>query len=265
MKRYIRSAINSLPDEPDDVRREVAKSSSAYEGDLEQLSSDPDWRTRRYATNNPNMPIEHLVEMAKSKDGRVRREAALSKLTPPEVLATLVNDRAPRVRLAVAKNPNTTLEMLERLVQDSDEFVRLAAISHPKADPLVTKLYNSTDGDIRRHIASNIHTNPEILAKMVDIEPAAIAGNPSTPIKILEKLSKSEKPYVLEELSSNSSTPSNILRTIYNSSKQYPGVLHRLAFNQNTPVDILQEMANSEYRGLASWASETLTKLHQTW
>lgn len=261
MKIYIKSAVNPLSSLPDDIRREIAKDTNTTEDLLSELSSDPDWRTRRYANNHTNMSTDQLSEMARSKDGKVRREAALSTKTPVEVLETLVYDRAPRVRIALAKNPNTTFEMLETLVQDKDEFVRRAAISHPNAAKLVSRLYTTEDSAIRQSIAANPDTDPKILEKMVDLEPLLVASNLSTPISALKKLSKSKSGYVLAAVAANPNTPTEILDDISNLSiEEYPGIWYKLIANPNTSRKALQKLAKSGYRGLEYAAKSRLIR-----
>jgi len=269
MKIYVKSAIVPIGDEPDEVRREVARNPAASPDVLAELSKDPTWRVRKSVVNNPNTSMETFEDMAKMQDSRYRRAVAKSPLTPPELLAQLATDRGYTVRSAVAKNPNTSIETLEKLANDKNIDVVWNALQNPNADKLREQLYDSSDYSIASAIACCKYTSTDLLDKMVDANSpviSTVAANHHTSVATLTKIANSaSSSEPLKNVVMNPNTPANLISEIYNREDldKLPGVSMAIAKNPNTPVSILKEIANNtEYMGLAYYAKETLRKLH---
>ena len=73
---------------------------------------------------NPNTPIEVLIELSKDKDWYVRSAIAQNPNTPIEVLVELSKDEVFIVRTGVAINTNITLDILIKLSKDQNEIVK---------------------------------------------------------------------------------------------------------------------------------------------
>ena len=86
---------------------------------------------RRVTAENPNTPVDILVQLAGDEDEWVRQRVAWNPRTPPQVLAQVVGDEDVDVRQLVAENPNTPADTLVQLVGDEDWHVREAALENP--------------------------------------------------------------------------------------------------------------------------------------
>ncbi|GAJ25006.1 unnamed protein product, partial [marine sediment metagenome] len=100
-----------------------------YEGALEEEPTDLEAQTleepsKKDLAENPNTPVEVLVELSEDEDSSVRRSVAKNLNTPVEVLVKLSKDKAGYVRYFVAFNPNTPVEVLVELSEDEDSGVR---------------------------------------------------------------------------------------------------------------------------------------------
>ena len=84
----------------------------------EILNSDYDVRVS--VAENPNTPVDVLMELAKDSDCDVRRSAA--------------------------RNPNTPVDVLTELAKDSDYIVRMNAACNPKLKEVLTDK-NKSDED----------------------------------------------------------------------------------------------------------------------
>ena len=132
MKRYIKSAISDIAAEPEDIKIEVAESTTSANVLLYLIdTSDPFSSVPQYAASNPNMPIEQLQELAKSGTVYARRGVAQNPNTPLDVLNALSHDPDDVVRVRIASRQDIPSGIINRLHNDSDWLVRKAAITNP--------------------------------------------------------------------------------------------------------------------------------------
>ena len=90
MKRYIRSAISNILDEPESVQEEIARETSNVE----------DLRTLLDARPMDSYNYTLCADIARNPSADI------------DILMSLIDHPARYVRAAVASNPNTTVDML---------------------------------------------------------------------------------------------------------------------------------------------------------
>ena len=135
MKRYIRSAISSILDEPETVQEEIARATSNVEDLRILLETRPMDKTYNYTlcadiARNPNADID--------------------------ILMSLIDHPARYVRAAVASNPNTTVDMLWKLSDDDEDQVLLGILANPNvSEDIVKKLANSNNANVKLDALKN--------------------------------------------------------------------------------------------------------------
>ena len=143
---------------------------------------------RRAAASSPRMPSRLLQQAATSGTEEARAGAAENSACGASLLAQLCRDPDEEVRIAAATNRRTPLRNLREMVYDSDEddeYVRLLAAGNPSCDEgTLRELAQERDGWLRKGVADNPKTPPEILDTLLreDIQEdicEAAAANPS--------------------------------------------------------------------------------------
>ena len=114
-----------------DVRVSVAENPNTPVDVLMELAKDSDWHVRISVAGNPNTPADVLTELAKDSYWCVRRYAAGNPNTPADVLTELAKDSDCDVRRNAAGNPSTPADVLTELAKDSDYIVRRNAARNP--------------------------------------------------------------------------------------------------------------------------------------
>jgi hypothetical protein len=132
---------------------------------------------KRKEAQQPNLPIERLIELSKDPDNMVRQYVAEHTNLPPEVLLEMSKDKTYGVRWNLAWNVNTPTEALNNVMKNHDMpsmiIPRYVAI-HPNASPeMLTQLSKNTDWEVRFNVACNPSTPKEVLEKFVAEKPAA--------------------------------------------------------------------------------------------
>ncbi|BAY09262.1 hypothetical protein [Calothrix sp. NIES-2098] len=113
--------------------------------------------------------------------------------TSTEVLEELSSHPQPEVREAVARNPNTPTETLLKLGKEFPDAIT--------ANPIFNLLLleNPESHFVRLSLARSTKTSEQMLARLSQIEDekilCAVAGNPKTPLHILEQLVESPPPF----------------------------------------------------------------------
>lgn len=111
---------------------------------------------------------------------------AQDEVTPADVLTKLASSRDARIRQAAASNPNTPLEVLTKLGEEFPEEV----IDNPIFN--LSLLEDPNAYFIKLCLARSARTDEKILTQLACSDDEAIvlgvAGNPKTPIPILEDL-----------------------------------------------------------------------------
>ncbi len=100
------------------------------------------------------------------------------------------------------------------------------------------------DYNLRKAIAENPSTPPEILQHLAESFPVTVASNPSTPQAILQDLAKHTYPEMREALASNPSTPQAILQDL--AEDVYFWVRERVAGNPGASPKMLWRLAEDE-------------------
>ena len=221
-------------DEDRYVRQWVAENSQTPAEVLTQLAKEEDGCFRGKVARNSQTPAEGLTQLAKDEDVYVREWVAENSQTPAEVIAQLAKDQDRDVRRAVVGNSQIPAEVLTLLAKDPEEKVRKAVVKNrntPK--PVVSELRETflmqicADGckgsqpsPGRRFLFTLPHCPPSLLAKNFRsrswLERFAIAGNPSTPEAVLERMAKEGNQLVRRAATSNlarrASAPNRQLR-----------------------------------------------------
>lgn len=188
---------------------------------LVQLAQDPNAGVRWNVAGNSKTPEELLSLLAMDKDEEVRRVVATNSQTPIEALTHLSKDPRKTVRLAVARNNRTPTEVPVLLAEDSDkdvlrEVVRHSVTTKPLAASLRETLLvrtcekgckGSQPSPGRRFLLTLPQCPANLLAKNFRsrswLERFAIAGNPSTPEAVLERMANEGNQLVRRAARSN--------------------------------------------------------------
>ena len=129
MKRYIRSAVSSILDEPESVQEEIARETSNVEVLKALLEARP---------------------MDKPYNYTLCADIARNPSADTDILMSLIDHPARYVRAAVASNPNTTVDMLWKLSDDDEEQVLCSILINPNvSEDIIKKLANSNDINVK--------------------------------------------------------------------------------------------------------------------
>ena len=172
MKRYIKSDITDILDEPKKVQQEVALAPNTRITTLLRLTASDYFEVRRSLASRKNKPIELIKRLAHDPASIVRQVIANDEETPTDILIEMLNDKDNNVRCAaVLANPNlpldylikaaysdedqartnvayrdrTPVEILEYLAKDPSPQVREAVATNPKTPALLVKELYSDD------------------------------------------------------------------------------------------------------------------------
>jgi len=132
MKRYIRTAIIDMKDEPAETRREIAASPHTREDELLKLAMDGDPYVVAGLLRNPNLPVSILEILTDSRLANIRYAIAGRETTPPDILEKLSRDEDWEVRVAVAGNPNTPEDILNILSQEGSTAMIYSLLMNPR-------------------------------------------------------------------------------------------------------------------------------------
>lgn len=166
MKRYIKGAISDIATEPDDIKVEIAESTTSADVLLYLIdTSDPFSFVPQYAASNPNMPIEQLRELAKSGMVYARRGVAQNPNTPLDVLNALSHDQDDSVRERIASRQDIPSGIINRLHNDPSWSVRKVAITNPILPESV--LWGIVQQKNKRDDYEFVITSPNVTSSMV--------------------------------------------------------------------------------------------------
>lgn len=145
---------------------------------------------------NPKSPVKYLEQLLHHVDTWVVSEVASNPSLPPTSISKLAKSSHENVRKGVAKNPSAPWILLQSLMEDESNLWDIA--NNPAA--------RSEDLEV---IASRKGVNEWVLAD--------IAKNPSAPLELLKKLSKSKNSFIKLGVASNSATSSELRAKILES------------------------------------------------
>jgi hypothetical protein len=147
--------------------------------------------------------VELIKELARDVNKRVA--VAGDPNTPKEVLAKLADDENRRVREAVAGNPNASRHTLAKLAKDPYSLDAVAE-NHNTPPHILAKLARHTLAELAKLAKDPYYGSLHSPYSPHDLLLEAIAGNPNTPRRILDKLSKNPHDYIKLEVAKNHNT-----------------------------------------------------------
>jgi hypothetical protein len=221
------------------ARRRAAAHPSLPAGLIAEMLREGTEAMRSAAASNPSIPVTSIERAASDRAPAVRAAIAGNQNVPPAILLRLARDDASQVRARVVGNPALPAEMLVLLADDPDAGVRAAVAAHERCpvDTLVTMAHDP-DPAVCAAAAQNPICPVELLDQLLAVVPevvlanprapehllvagsqvrarhlrAAVAGNPSTPVRQLQLLGRDADPLIASALASNPSTPANVRR-----------------------------------------------------
>lgn len=220
---------------------------------LEKFVKDRDAKVRATVAENPNLPLDYLLELAKDSGVNVKRALVSSgyrENTPVEILEILKEDESEDIRVLVAGNRSATSEILNYLANDSSLQVRKKVGSNPNTSAETLELLWRTDKifDVKNHnIPSHIVVekiastyNDKKLCKIIE---NGIGTYPQVTAKTLEKLSLHKNCIVRCDVAKHPNTPIHILEAL--ADDNYSVTHWNLASNPNTPPHVLEYLLNN--------------------
>ena len=241
MKRYIRSSVGGILNEPSDIQLEMASDPNMDAHTLTLLASLKDTQglvedtveVLRAVASNPNTPVEALDNLIKRPTVQsLRRRVANNPNTSVSTLRMLSNDVGDATtRYFVAKNPNTPLDIVESFVNDPEADVRYGLLER-KSLPgsVILGLISDPDDDIRSELVDYIavHHMPidiihDVTVSLVNDEARivrwSVAANPFTDTDTLHKLVDDPDYTVRWEVARNDNTSIEDLKHLLSDEK----------------------------------------------
>lgn len=165
------------------IRGSVSANKAVTAEILSLLATDAEAGIRARAGGCAHLPLESLVTLATDAEKAVRAAVAGNPSTPPEILTRLACDAEATVVMGVAKNPSATSGVLQTIVDRQGE----------KRHELNSMEWLLLGCDFIVEVAANPKTPPgalQMLADSRDPVRQAVAGNPSTPSRVLDELAR---------------------------------------------------------------------------
>ena len=187
---------------------------------LARLAYDIDADVRRAVAANPNCPPRSLAGLAGSADLSLQWRAAANPSTPARLVRRLAGSPQPTVRGSAADNPACPAEILDLLASDRAGSVRVAVAANPGcSESAFTELAHS-ERDERAAVAANPSTPPRLLERLAGDELSAVrcqvATNPSSSSRLLERLAGDENPMVRIRVAANPTSSTLLIRRLAN-------------------------------------------------
>jgi hypothetical protein len=204
----------------DDIRRAVAKNSSAPADVIARLAADPTTEVRLAVAKRSDASEKVLRDLAIDADAEVRAAVAANRMVPNDVLAKLARDKREGVRWQVARNRATPVEVLGRLAQDKSVGVRYQVAAHPHTpQPILDQFANGNIEDLRLIVARNPATRPDTLARLAkDNYKTNLFFDPT---KLRLVFNRREDTFIVRlQVASNPSTPADVLQDLVGETEQ---------------------------------------------
>jgi uncharacterized membrane-anchored protein YhcB (DUF1043 family) len=199
-------------------------------------------------TQRDEVSGDFLEKLVTHSNPDVRQIAASAKAISPEQAWRLAVDESQLVLQHLAANPNIPADLLEELGTREEVSIRLASAKNPKATASQLQRFAVDREEIRREVARHNNTLPETLSNLAKGKESRekeyqlrehIAGNPHTPIEVLEALYQDKTP--------PTENPSKFFSlSAFRFNSYLVQTCQALALNPNTPVKILEELAQHE-------------------
>lgn len=192
----------------DEVRAGVAANECAPESVLATLAADQSWLVRQFAAGNKRTPAQALLALACDGDNRVRREVALNTHLPAAIRIKLrhkdddhcVRQNAARtlcchnVRDTQSRAGHSHKHCFSQIASRDVNARGVSEIELRLLRILESALRSSQPSPNRRFLFTFPHCPVHFLAKNFRsrnwLERFAIAGNPSTPEAVVERMAK---------------------------------------------------------------------------
>ncbi len=286
-------------DELESVRRNVARNLVTPDEILATLAEDPSFSVR-YAVSVENLNIirktidgiaefrrerneaddkkiiaiikerireEKFAKMAQNSSEYERMEVAIYTKTP-EILATLAKDQSHEVRTLAVKNRYASRKTVLGLVKDKERYAKEEKNLKIKIDSkelcfecrkdlalnsdetsILSVLAKDSSDSVRYAVAKNPSTPQKLLEKIArkqseDIATRDVAIERIKDEKILLDMAKDSKVSIRMTVASHPDTPREVLEMLAKDSSYF--VRKEVATNQNTPESALEMLANDE-------------------
>jgi len=211
---------------------------------------------------NPRPGAEQYLRTRSDIPENQKEALVTSKPCSLEVLRTLSDAPSREVRSLVAANPSTNLVLFEMLINDKEPTVRQYIASNPKTPhSILIKLKNDPDRNVQWDLPRNPNWTADEIRQMYKdnvTSPMVFASNPSTPIDLLEELSKSADYNVLTSLANNHSISEAIVERL--AQDQNPSVRLMLTYNKTTSVEVLKILAQDSDKEVKQYAEDQLNR-----
>ncbi|BAZ01968.1 leucine rich repeat variant [Tolypothrix tenuis PCC 7101] len=219
---------------------------------LQQLAKDADEAVRQAVSQNANLPLHNLLELARDPSVNVRSNLAYkpshSKTpTPIQLLEILAQDESERIRARVAEHPNTPVEILVRLANDSSREVKTKLIANPNTPTTILNRLGLEENLVNQR---NPNTPGIVLAQAVksmsgknlaDFIKHPVKGS-QMPAETLAQLATHTDSSVRYRVASHPNTPATVLRQLARDS--YVATVRAVASNPNTSPETLEVLAS---------------------
>ncbi len=219
---------------------------------LQQLAKDADEAVRQAVSQNANLPLNNLLELARDPSLNVRSNLAYkpshSKTpTPIQLLEILAQDESERIRARVAEHPDTPVEILVRLANDSSREVKTKLIANPNTPTTILNRLGLEENLVNQR---NPNTPGIVLAQAVksmsgknlaDFIKHPVKGS-QMPAETLAQLATHTDSSVRYRVASHPNTPATVLRQLARDS--YVATIRAVASNPNTSPETLEVLAS---------------------
>ncbi|BAZ11925.1 leucine rich repeat variant [Calothrix sp. NIES-4071] len=243
---------------------------------LSQVVEKGNQQAKLTAARSYKTPINILEQLAKDSDETVRQVVSQNSNLPLATLLELARDPSINVRLGlVYKNPHqkrsTPVQLLEILAQDPSEQVRAKVAEHPDTPvEILIRLANDTSREVKTKLTGNPNTPVTILTRLGLEENLVNVRNPNTPGSVLAQAIRTMSSKSIAEFIKHPVKGSQMpVETLTQLASHTDGsVRYRVACHPNTPATVLRQLARDSYvatvRAVASNANtspETLEVL----
>lgn len=205
---------------------------------------------KEYA-ESPETPPKILNKLSKHTNVGIRSAVAANLSTPLIAIRRLAIDENENVRAELAENIAVPSSILKVLAQDTNQKVINCASRNPALPTqTIISLYKDNPSDeVLRGLAGNPKTPPQLLRLLSKNNlggyfpiSSHVAGNPSTPLKVLEELYNSGEYWTLSQLVTNPSSSTRILKSIFNKFSTDKLFINALVKNPSSPPELLKDI-----------------------
>ncbi len=212
-----------------EVRIAIAKNPSIPRALLSELSQDKSSHIRLAVADNPGLDLETANRLSRDRSDNVRtvlQEKARDGKTHPQYLHILSKCHNYLVRQAVCENPNVPKQILDILARDEHGDVRK------------TVRYQWIKQAKRKR--ATVQELEALAAKPSEDIKIAVAANPNTPAKLLEKLLGQGSPLLRKTIAQNDNVPVKLLQRL--AQDDAADVRAHIAKNPRTPMETLEQL-----------------------